>query len=245
MVPGTEAEKSDCNDLIGQWQHRLPSHVRQSARGWAPSVAKTKGICRYFGLWPLEVAKSGAEAVNWNAPGVLVLDDSAATGEDQLHQAWRLWLHTFNTIQSLPGVCLVTSTGLDAQDYTEWAPAEITTKAQPAHQAALNAAWDHVLSQAMKSMHPGLFDLAKAGAEPPEMGPELADEKGKVIADAELSWASAMLSVLRDDQSDLVKDWADRGWSVLVLDETQEKIDGKDWAAVVAEHLKLALPNKE
>lgn len=245
MVPGSEAEKTACNALIGQWQHRLPSHVHQQAKGWAPSVAKTSGICRYFGLWPLEVAKSGVEAPNWTSPGVLVLDDAAATGEDQLHLAWRLWLHTFNTMQTLPGICLVTSSGLDAQDYTGLASPAVATKAQPAHQAALNAAWEDVLKQALTTMHAGLSDLAKAGAEPPEMGPELADDKGKVLADGELCWTASMLVVLRDDQSDMIDAWAGQGWSVLVLDGTEEKINGNDWAAVVAEHLKLSLPNKE
>jgi DEAD/DEAH box helicase domain-containing protein len=148
-------------------------------------------------------------------------------------------------MQTLPGFYLVTSAGLDALDYEGIAVAGSTAKAQPAHQSALNAAWDDVLSRALSAMHSGLKALAMAGAEPPDVGLELADEKGKVVAESEVCWAAAQLVVLRDDQSDMIDVWANQGWTVLLLDEPHEKINGKKWAEAVAEYLKLSLPNQE
>ena len=72
-----------------------------------------------------------------------------------------------------------------------------------------------VLDQALSSMKAGLKALARAGADQPEVGMELADEKGRVLADAELAWASQKLAVLRPDQADLAPEWCAAGWQLI------------------------------
>ena len=49
----------------------------------------------------------------------------------------------------------------------------------------MNGAWQEVMDQAQAPMRPGLVALAKAGATWPEVGMELADDKGRVVADAD------------------------------------------------------------
>lgn len=246
MVPHNEPERLACEHLLGQWAHRLPEHAKQTPKGFAPSVAKTSGICRQFGAWPLEIAKSGLDSVSaWAAPGVLVLDEAGADDEEHLHFAWRQWLHIFNTTQTLPDMWLVTASGLDAHDYDGLISVQVDQPTQATSQPSLNGAWEEVLKQTLKPLHAGVSALAIAGAEPPEIGMELADEKGRVVADGELCWVEHKLVVLRDDQADMADTWRAYGWTTLVLNESLSEIAGSEWSTVVATHLGLNPPNKE
>lgn len=150
-----------------------------SRRWFCGGIAKPGGRCLQFGAWPLELAKAGMDAVeHWTAPGVLVLDDVAVESEEELNMAWRQWLHVFNTSQALPGLWMVTSSGLDEGSYHALSGGLQTQPAASAQPAGLGAAWDEVLQQALKPLQEGLRALAKAGADIPESGMELADSSG-------------------------------------------------------------------
>jgi DEAD/DEAH box helicase domain-containing protein len=178
----------------------------------------------------------------------VVLDEAAAESAEQLHTAWRRWLQLFNAMQFLPGTLMVTGSGLDGHDYEALqgggsgggAPAAGGTG-----NAALLAVWETTLVHALEAMRPGLRSLAEAGAAVPEVGLELADEKGRVLADAELAWPSEKLVVLRDDQADLSGAWAAAQWKVVELDEGLVTSGGAPWQGVVATALGLTLDNEE
>lgn len=246
MVPDSQAEMAVCNGLLAQWGERLPEHAKTLKKGFAPSVAKSDSLCQQFGFWPMAIAASGLEAAkDWSAPGVLVLDDLAAQDEEQLQQSWRHWLHLFNTNQTLPGMWLATSSGLEAQDYSVLPGSASTQPAESPAQAALNGAWEEVLRQTLKPLQAGLASLARAGAELPEVGMELANEKGKVVAEGELCWSAHKLAVLRDDQAEMADDWKAQGWTVLVLNESLSEIGGQPWPQAVAQQLGLNWNEKE
>lgn len=250
MVPNDETSRAACMSELAAWQDRLPAHARILEKGWVPSVAKSTGPCRYFGAWPMDVARKGlVDGAEVSAPGVLVLDDQAATSEEHLHLSWRHWLHVFNTVQMLQRVWLVTSTGLTEFDYgglSADVPSGSPTPGQaPEGSSATNEAWTEVLKESLKALKAGLIQLADAGAVTPGVGTELCDERGKVVADCELSWAVAKLAVLRDDQADLAETWHSQGWSTLVLDEQAAHIGGEPWPNMVAQALGLMLASKE
>jgi DEAD/DEAH box helicase domain-containing protein len=87
--------------------------------------------------------------------------------------------------------------------------------------------------------------LAAAGAALPEVGTELADENGKVLADAELAWVGEKLVVLRPDQDDLADAWKAAGWTVELLDDALMSIQDEPWQVAVATRLGLALQKNE
>ncbi|WP_261546417.1 DEAD/DEAH box helicase [Burkholderia multivorans] len=249
MVPSTQEDAAACNQVQAQWAHRLPEHVRDPGNGYAPSISKSQtALCHQLGNWPMVIAQKGFEsAINWAAPGVLVLEDMSVDNGEALHIAWRQWLHVFNTTQTLPAMWLVTTSGLDAHAYSVLRPfpAQHSAPAQPVSAAALSGAWQEVLTQAFKAMQPGLRRLAQAGASVPMLGLELLNEKGKVVADGELCWDGEKLALLRDDQSDFADEWAAQGWTALVLDESMTSINGANWVTVVANKLNLSMPNEE
>ena len=140
---------------------------------------------------------------------------------------------------------LVTASGLDAHDYGGLVFKPDRQPGQAKSQASLNGAWDETIKQVLKPLQPGLTSLALAGAHLPEIGMELADEKGKVVADGELAWTEAKLVILRDDQADLAEAWQSQGWTALLLEASLADIGGIEWPSVVASHLGLTLHNKE
>lgn len=248
MIPATDADKAASNHQLAQWRPRLPEAVREPGAGFAPSLANTEGPCTVLGWWPLAWAKPTPPDAGWTAPGVVVLEESAATDAEVLHDAWRRWLHLFNAMQFLPGMLMATGTGLDAHNYDVLSASGASGmqggSAQPG-QDALLAVWQVVLEQTIGELQPGLKRLAHAGVTTPDVGMELADEKGRVVADAELAWPPSKLAVLREDQADLALVWTSAGWQVIQLDEDLVSVNGQPWSVAVAAVLGLTLENEE
>jgi DEAD/DEAH box helicase domain-containing protein len=179
------------------------------------------------------------------APGVLVLDEAKADDDAALHLAWRHWLHLFNTTQSLSGMWLATENGLDHKDYDGLSPSPAPKAVQPTEQTSLNGAWLETFDQLLDPLKPGMVRLAQAGAAVPEIGTELADDKGRVVADAEIIWAAAYVAILRSDQADMAEAWTVQGWTVLCLDEGLTQCMAQPWEATVATALGLTIGNQE
>ena len=247
MIPATEADKAACMAEFAQWRPRLPEAVQEPGAGFAPSLSKAPSACAVVGWWPMVWAKPSAPEPGWSAPGVVALDESLAGDGETLHLAWRRWLQLYNASQFLPGRLMVTGSGLDGHDYDVLAGAsEHDSAGAPAGaQEAHLAAWQDVLDQALSGMRDGLKALAFAGADLPEVGLELADAKGLVIADAELAWVSQKLVVLRPDQADIVSEWVAAGWQVSELDESLVLVGDQPWQVAVAEKLGVKLMNGE
>jgi DEAD/DEAH box helicase domain-containing protein len=240
MIPATAEDRNAADKQRGQWLSQVPQSIREPGAGFAPVMSRQNGSTSLVGWWPMVLANGLPATAAWSAPGAVVIDPGSAANESELHQAWRRWLQLFNTVQFLAGTYLVTSDGLAAQDY------EILEQtgdgaypAQPTDQAAINAAWSSVVDQAARELMAGLKLLAAMGAKPPEVGLELADHKGQVLADSELGWSAEKLAVLRPDQADLTDIWGSEGWRVILLEEGLILSDGMPWEQAVAVSLGL------
>lgn len=193
------------------------------------------------------LAKGLPTSGSWTAPGAVVLDDAGAPDAEALHLAWRRWLMLFNTMQFLPGTLLTSASGLDAHDYEPLGALgkQSAEAAVPDVSSSLSGAWQQVLEQCLGALAAGIKVLAAAGAALPEVGTELADENGKVLADAELAWMGEKLVVLRPDQDDLADAWKAAGWTVELLDDALMSIQDEPWQVAVATRLGLALQKNE
>ena len=244
MIPSTAQDKAACEQQWAPWLPRLPESIREPGQGFAPSLSKGTGPCHYIGHWPLVLANGHIPEGGWSAPGVVLLDEAGAEKEENLHLAWRRWLQLFNAAQFLPGMWLATASGLDGHDYDDLNVGASGVPPQSPGQAALNAAWAAVLEQVLGEVKAGLTLLAQAGAPLPEVGMELADEKGRVLADAEMAWHEAKVVLLRADQEDMSAGWAEAGWRVVLLDDTSA-VAGAPWQLAIAPLLGLELNNQE
>ena len=245
MIPATAEDKTANDAQRAHWLPRLPLYAREPGPGYAPVMSRANGPATIVGWWPTVMAKGLPAPGSWSSPGAVVLDESAGTDEEVLHRGWRRWLQLYNTAQFLPGMLMATASGLDAHDYEALGAMDggSAAPAQQLAQAGLGAAWQQVLAQALKELSAGLKALADAGASPPEVGLELADDKGQVLADAELTWVDHKLTLLRPDQADLADAWIASGWQTVVLDDKLASVQGLPWAKAVADGLGLTMKN--
>ncbi|CAM5788433.1 DEAD/DEAH box helicase [Ottowia pentelensis] len=247
MVPSSENDKRAAVAQHAAWLPRVPFYIREPGPGFAHVMSRQDAPVSVAGWWPMMLAKGLPAAAGWSAPSAVVLDDGDQP-EAVLHSAWRQWLHFFNTAQFLPGALMASAAGLDAHDYDALGQIghDPATSGMPAHETALGGAWQQVLEHCLGGMSDGLQQLASAGALPPAVGMELADDRGQVVADAELCWGAEKLALLRADQADLTTVWLAAGWSVETLDESLASIGGQPWQKRIAERLGLSLKqNKE
>lgn len=225
-------------ELNGQRYRIEPQHQCHSDDG--------VGCTNVVGWWPMLIARGWPEQAAWTAPCAVLFDATASDGEEALHHAWRMWLHAFNALQFMPGTWLVEREGLLAHDYDVLsASSKSEQPAQSSAQAAFNGIWQSVVEQVMGPMASGMKALAHAGVSPPEVGLELADAKGRALADCELAWGDFKLAVLRADQEDLQEHWVAEGWKCLALDEDMATTQGKPWAMVAAEYLDIEVKSDE
>lgn len=89
MIPSTQDDKAICDSQFAQWLPRLPEAVKMPGNGYAPSVGVSRGPSTFVGWWPLAWGSPRPPESDWHAPGVVVLDESAAENAEQLHGAWR------------------------------------------------------------------------------------------------------------------------------------------------------------
>ncbi|WP_043341662.1 DEAD/DEAH box helicase [Belnapia moabensis] len=247
MIPSSSQDRAVCEAQRAQVLPKLPPYIREPGTGYAPMMSRPNGPVALVGSWPMVLAKGMPAAWPWVAPAVAVLDEAVAADEEALHASWRRWLQVANAMQFLPGFIVATMSGFDGHDYDHFSgPAGApNAPAGPPAQPALSAVWQQAIEQALRALRNGLQVLALAGAPPPEVGMELADERGRVAADAELAWPDEKLAVLRPDQGDLAENWERAGWRVVRLNDTLRTREGLPWETMTSAALGLTLKNDE
>jgi len=239
MVPSTPQELATVKAEWAAWLRQLPDWLQSPSHAYAPSLSVTNFQPVLVASWPLAFAQGQMDGLN--SPGVLVLDDLVDQNEQMPHVVWRRWLALFNTLQTLPGMAMATTRGIEAGDIHQIkaVSAKPTAPAGPADHAALSQEWSELLNLTLDALRTGLRELAILGANPPTIGHELADDRGLEVAEAEIAWLAEHLIVLNFGQADLAGAWVKAGWQVLVLDEATATISGSEWSNVVAVKLGL------
>ena len=105
-------------------------------------------------------------AADLQPPGVLVLNDVEPADEATRHMHWRRWLHLYNTFQTLTGVLLATTEGLQHHDY-ETITLAVTKAAGMQPTDALSQAWASVLDRVLPEVKAGMHKLMEADVRHP------------------------------------------------------------------------------
>ena len=170
----------------------LPEEICVAGRGaW---TAERAGPVDLFLALPLAAVQSGEPDA---AVAVLHLhDDEANRSQKDYRRTWNGALRAFNLLQFLPGGFWTTRLGIERQRYPEFGP-----KLEPPPEPEVaDAAWREAVEIAATEVGLLLRELAEAGAPVPEVGFELADDGGTVIAEAEAAWAGAKVALLLPEQ---------------------------------------------
>ena len=84
--------------------------------------------------------------------------------------------------------------------------------------SGLPAAWVEALSLVQRAMQAWATALAELGLPPPVVGYELLDEKGRVVAEAEMAWVATKVAVLLTDTG-AEAEFKAAGWTCFVAFE--------------------------
>ena len=141
----------------------------------------------------------------------LHLNDAAQSEHQGYRQEWNGALRLYNLLQFLPNAWWTTVLGVRRDLYPEFAPFE------PELETPVSGEWAESISLAVPELHPTMRELAGKRVPPPEVGFELTNSSGQVIAEAELAWEARRVAILLPDQDHIPFDEA--GWRALQADD--------------------------
>ena len=81
--------------------------------------------------------------------------------------------------------------------------------------SGLPAAWVEALSLVLREVHGWATALAELGLPPPVVGYELLDEKGRIVAEAEMAWVPSRMAVVLPDTG-AEAEFGAAGWTCFV-----------------------------
>ena len=124
----------------------------------------------------------------------LHLNDADQSEHEDYRGEWNGVLRLYNLLQFLPNAWWTTGLGVKRDSYPEF------TVPEPAVETPISVEWVEALSLAAPELHPLMRALAEKGISPPEVGFELTNAAGQVIAEAELAWEAKRIALLLPDQ---------------------------------------------
>jgi DEAD/DEAH box helicase domain-containing protein len=147
-----------------------------------------------------------------------VLDDKEENvSKKDFIPVWNGYLRLHNLLQFLPYSFFITSSGTASHLYEALIPDEESFLDERPAAAGSADEWME-LKKVVDPSCMGLMDAwAAAGWTVPEVGYELVDEKGCVVATAEIAWESEKVAILREDELEFTEVFARFGWSVFPL----------------------------
>lgn len=80
--------------------------------------------------------------------------------------------------------------------------------------SALSESWQNVIDVAAAEIHAWCFALASLSVSAPEVAYALMNDKGVVLAEAELAWPAARVAVLLQDEPEVAELFTAQGWKI-------------------------------
>ncbi len=216
-------------DLMGQFTKatkQLPASLKDTLAG-LPAETAFAGR----GAWrntPPEFAQLFValplDAVETPEPNELIvalhLDDTGQSAEREenslsgehrpYRREWNGVLRLYNLLQFLPNAWWTTALGVERHMYPEF------TVPDPPPEAPDSPAWSEAMSLAVPELHSMMRALSAQRVPAPEVGFEMTDASGEVVAEAELAWEAKRIAVLLPGQDK--RSFAEAGWIVFLPD---------------------------
>ena len=140
----------------------------------------------------------------------LHLDDAARSADQDYRREWNGVLRAYNLLQFLPNGWWTTALGVQRDSYPEF------TVSEPGTPALYSGEWAEAISLVDVALRSAMEALAVADIPPPEIGFELVDSAGEVIAEAELAWEAELCAVLLAEQEP--QPFSEAGWRTFRAD---------------------------
>jgi DEAD/DEAH box helicase domain-containing protein len=128
--------------------------------------------------------------------------------------AWNGFLRLFNLFQFIPHTYFITGQEMaNGFSYSGFKDPRTETVFEN------NTEWDEVFELTDPGLHDVIKRLAKQNCPIPEVGFELVDEKGQIVAEAELGWIENKVAFLLSLQSEFSSIFQKAGWQTAPMDE--------------------------
>ena len=137
---------------------------------------------------------------------------------EDFEAVWNGYLRLYNLFQFISHSYFVTREGLSGKAYDDLRFGEKISP-EAGKEEPESAAWAGIFELTDTELHDLLDRLMGNGWPVPEVGYELTDEKGEIVATAELGWPELRIAFLRKDEMDFKKTFEEMGWRPLSLAE--------------------------
>jgi DEAD/DEAH box helicase domain-containing protein len=146
-----------------------------------------------------------------------VLDDRIDTRTDKFEQEWNGFWQFFNIMQFAERFIAVCTVGLEQMAYTIFPIGRLSSEIIVETSVATNEVWqsikDLLFDDSAKRMATKLQEMGVSA--PNEVGLEIIDNKGEVIATIEFAWTTQKIGFLTDEQYKDKEKLEANGWKVL------------------------------
>ena len=199
----------------------LPGQTRETLGDLSAPVAMS-GIGAWIGTAPAffdlftAFPLAAVEQGDPDAASVVVHlhDDKASREGNGYRRVWNGVLRLFTLLQFLPGASWTTRVGVERDVYPEFPPAPNAAAAAQLAEGLSAEDWKNAVELAAPAVHLLLGELSTRGAPVPEVGFELLDTRGAVLAEAELGWPAHEVAVLLAGQDVHVAEFQRAGWRI-------------------------------
>ena len=198
-------------------------HIRRSPYGYPPSQGEAHGGTARQSSRKLFMALP-LDAIKTPEPNELIvalhLDDagqsderaenSVSDGHHPYRREWNGILRLYNLLQFIPNAWWTTARGVEHHMYPEF-----TIPDDPPEEPD-SSAWSEAIALAVPDLHPMMRALSAQDIPAPEVGFELTNVAGEVVAEAELVWEAKRIAVLLPSQERQL--FVEAGWLVFLPD---------------------------
>jgi DEAD/DEAH box helicase domain-containing protein len=148
--------------------------------------------------------------------GLMRWNPGEGTPEAELLAAWQALWQTANLMFPLSRLWA------GADEGCEWGVFRDAPLVRVAAAGAMDLAWLEVAELASEEIQGWLLVMAKAGIESPVVGYELLDDKGRIVAEAELAWSEKRIAILVGDANEsMVEEFLKLGWQCFIAADTE------------------------
>jgi DEAD/DEAH box helicase domain-containing protein len=210
------------SSLQSQWSQQIQTLLGDLALDyWGPPAQFISGdvpVSSVLRIWHAADLTRHAQLDPTGSLVVIQLDDLPADHLDPLKHSWNEALRLLNLYQFLPHVYAITTTAINQGQQPLLADPPVSQKQPASAVTAADQGWVDLRSAVLdEDLLVALDQMEQESWPRPEVGYELANERGKVIAEAELAWPGAKVAVLlTDDDQDV---WAQAGWCAFTVDQ--------------------------
>ncbi|MDA3918453.1 MAG: DEAD/DEAH box helicase [Deltaproteobacteria bacterium] len=132
----------------------------------------------------------------------------------EFEAAWNGFLRLYNLFQFIPHSYFITG-----QDMANGVAYKGFRDTEPEDVSGTKSEWDEVLELIDPAFHKLIKQLAEMNCPVPEAGFEFVDEKGQIIAEAELGWIEKRVAFLLSHQIEFTSIFQQAGWKVAMIDD--------------------------